>query len=187
RPVRRGGGGGAHEKHEHWDRGDRCRRGERKDPETPANGRRTGGDERQATTPRGGRQPSRGGSGGNTGDKGKSDPGAEQSSKRRGRLDKVDEEDRPVGREHRDRQREAEGRQAQQDQQRFELRGGLSSTRKVKLPALRMTLMTVRQALDECRCDVQPAQALAAAAAAPPSPRYLSTPPTTNYPLPPRA
>jgi len=46
-----------------------------------------------------------------------------------------------------------------------DLRGRLSSTRKVELPPLRVTLVTVRQALDERCCEVEPTHARAAAAA----------------------
>src|SRR5262249_28333983 len=121
--------------------------------------------------------------GGERDDEGERSLGADQCTDRCRRVDKVDEDHRCVCREHRDRHGEAEGRQAQQDQQWFDLCGGLPATRKVKLPALRMALVTVRQARDECSSHVEPSHALAAAAAVATSLGYVFTARKSRYAL----
>jgi hypothetical protein len=78
----------------------------------------------------------------------------------------------------------AERRHAQQHQQRSDLRGRLSSTRKVELPPLRVTLVTMRQALDERRCEVEPIHCRAAAAAVATSRGYVANARKRKYALP---
>ncbi len=155
----------ADEEREHRDRGYRRRSAEREDGEPRARERRTRNHKGQPTTVRRCRQPIRERTRGKRDDERKCSFSADQRAYGGRRMDQMDQDHRPVRREHGDCEGEAEGRQAQQHQQRSDLRGRLSSTRKVELPPLRVTLVTVRQALDERLCEVEPTHARAAAAA----------------------
>ena len=106
----------ADEEREHRDRGDRRRSAEREDGEPCARERRTRNDKGQPTTVRRGRQPIRERTGGKRDDERKCPFSANQRAYGGRRMDEMDQDHRPVRREHRDCEGEAEGRQAQQHQ-----------------------------------------------------------------------
>ena len=100
------------------------------------------------------------------------------------RVRQLDEQHRPVGREHADREREPERRKPEHEQQRSDLRCRFALARQMKIPPLAVAVVAVSETLDERVGDAENAHALVDAAAVATSRGYVASALKRKYALP---